>query len=118
MGFETVGVFSSNGSTIIVKPFVYVDTNVAKCVINIKALKSVISAISNVRNKDANRWAQNRNGLRSIQIFDCISRKKPTGVSCTTCWTRKRVFIYSINRFKNPTKCSALRIFPGTASAN
>lgn len=30
MGFDTVGVLSSKGSTIIVKPFVYVDTKVAK----------------------------------------------------------------------------------------
>lgn len=33
MGFATVGVLSSNGSIIIVKPFVYVLTNVAKWVI-------------------------------------------------------------------------------------
>lgn len=32
-GFATVGVFSSNGSMITVKPFVYVETSVAKYVI-------------------------------------------------------------------------------------
>lgn len=33
MGFDTVGVLSSKGSTMIVNPLVYVDTSVAKCVI-------------------------------------------------------------------------------------
>lgn len=31
IGFITVGVFSSNGSTITVNPFVYVEISVAKC---------------------------------------------------------------------------------------
>lgn len=31
IGFATVGVLSSNGSTITVNPFVYVEINVAKC---------------------------------------------------------------------------------------
>jgi len=54
IGLDTVGVLSSNGSTIMVNPFVYVATNVAKCVISISGEKSVRSAISNVRNSDAN----------------------------------------------------------------
>lgn len=33
IGLETVGVLSSKGSIMIVKPFVYVETRVAKCVI-------------------------------------------------------------------------------------
>lgn len=33
IGFATVGVLSSNGSIITVNPFVYVEINVAKCVI-------------------------------------------------------------------------------------
>ena len=54
IGFDTVGVLSSNGSTIMVNPFVYVATNVAKCVISISSEKSVRSAISSVCNIDAN----------------------------------------------------------------
>lgn len=33
MGFDTVGVLSSKGSTMMVNPLVYVETSVAKCVI-------------------------------------------------------------------------------------
>lgn len=80
-------------------------------------LKSVRSEISNVFNKEDKRSAQNLNGFRSIQILDWISLKKPDGVSCTTCWTLNLVFKYSINRFKNETKCSAFLMFPGTTSA-
>lgn len=68
-GFKTVGVLSSNGSTIIVNPFVYVETNVAKCVIKVSGEKSVRSVISIVLKSDANRSAQNRKGFRSIETF-------------------------------------------------
>lgn len=115
-GFKTVGVLSSNGSTIIVNPFVYVETNVAKCVIKVSGEKSVRSVISIVLKSDAKRSAQNRKGFRSIETFVCISLKNAAGDSCTTCCTRKRVFKYSINLFKKLTKCSAFLIFPGTAS--
>lgn len=80
-----VGVLSSNGSTIIVKPCVYVETNVARCVTRIIGEKSVKSIISIVRNRDVNLVAQNRNGLRSIATFSWRSRKNAAGDSCTTC---------------------------------
>ena len=48
IGFETVGVLSSNGSIIIVNPCVYVDTKVAKCVMTVSPPKSFKSVISNV----------------------------------------------------------------------
>lgn len=69
IGFKTVGVLSSNGSTMIVNPSVYVETSVARCVTRIIGEKSVISVISIVRKRDANRWAQNRNGFRSMDTF-------------------------------------------------
>lgn len=117
IGFNTVGVLSSNGSTIIVKPCVYVETNVARCVTRIIGEKSVRSVISIVRKRDANLCAQNRNGFRSIATFAWISLRNAAGDSCITCWTRKRVFKYSTNRFKKLTKCSAFLMLPGTTSA-
>lgn len=116
IGFKTLGVLSSNGSTIIVNPFVYVETNVARCVTNIIGEKSVKSVISIVRKREANRSAQNLNGLRSIETFVWTSLKNAAGDSWTTCCTRKRVFKYSTNRFKKLTKCSAFLILPGTTS--
>ena len=59
MGFETVGDFSSKGSIMIVNPLVYVDTNVANCVMRTSGEKSDRSAISRVLIKDANLSAQN-----------------------------------------------------------
>lgn len=117
IGFNTVGVLSSNGSTIIVKPCVYVETNVARCVTRIIGEKSVRSVISIVRKRDDNLCAQNRNGFRSIATFAWISLRNAAGDSCTTCWTRKRVFKYSTNRFRKLTKCSAFLMLPGTTSA-
>lgn len=116
IGLETVGVLSSNGSTIIVNPLVYVETRVARCVIKIIGLKSVKSDISNVLNKEASLSAQNFNGLRSMHTLVCTSFRNPAGDSCTTCCTRSLVLRYSINRFKKLIKCSAFRIFPGTTS--
>lgn len=116
IGFKTVGVLSSNGSTIIVNPCVYVETRVARCVTRIIGEKSVMSVISIVRNRDASRWAQNRNGFRSIETLAWMSLRNVAGDSCTTCWTRSRVFRYSTNRFKKLTKCSAFRMLPGTTS--
>lgn len=116
-GFKTVGVLSSNGSTMIVNPCVYVETNVARCVTRMIGEKSVMSVISMVRKRDANRWAQNRNGFRSMETFAWMSRRNVAGDSCTTCWTRRRVFRYSTNRFRKLTKCSAFRMLPGTTSA-
>lgn len=116
IGFKTVGVLSSNGSTMIVNPSVYVETKVARCVTRIIGEKSVISVISIVRKRDANRWAQNSNGFRSIETFAWMSLKKAVGDSCTTCWTRRRAFKYSTNRFRKETKCSAFRMAPGTTS--
>ncbi|KAH3856993.1 hypothetical protein DPMN_099590 [Dreissena polymorpha] len=51
-----------------------------------------------------------------MQTFWAQSLRKEGGVSDTTCWTLIRVFRYSQNRRMNDTKCSALRMFPGTAS--
>jgi hypothetical protein len=85
IGFKIVGVLSSNGSTMIVKPCVYVETNVAKCVNRIIGEKSVKSIISIVCNRDDNLVAQNRKGLCSIATFVWISRKNAVGDSCTTC---------------------------------
>lgn len=63
MGLLTVGDFSSNGSIIIVKPLVYVDTSVAKCDINTRGEKSDKSEISRVFINEAKRSAQNlKNG--------------------------------------------------------
>lgn len=115
-GFKTVGVLSSNGSTIIVKPCVYVETNVARCVTKIIGEKSVRSVISIVRKRDASLWAQNRKGFRSIATFAWMSFRNAAGDSWTTCWTRRRVFKYSTNRFRKLTKCSAFLILPGTTS--
>ena len=39
------------------------------------------------------------------------------GLSWTTCWTLNLVFKYSKNLLRKETKCSAVRMFPGTASA-
>lgn len=116
-GFKTVGVLSSNGSTMIVKPCVYVESNVARCVTRMIGEKSVRSVISIVRKRDTNLWAQNRSGFLSMATFAWISLRNAAGDSCTTCWTRKRVFKYSTNRFRKLTKCSAFLMLPGTTSA-
>jgi hypothetical protein len=55
-------------------------------------------------------------GLRSMHTFWYTSLRKLAGDSSTTCCTRSRVFRYSTNLFRNPTKCSAVRMLPGTAS--
>lgn len=55
-------------------------------------------------------------GLRSMQTLSKISLRNCGVLSCTTCWTLRRDFRYSRNRLKKPTKCSAVRIVPGTAS--
>lgn len=47
----------------------------------VKEPYSVKSVISNVLNKLAKRSAQNRNGLRSIQIFEDTSLRNPAGDS-------------------------------------
>lgn len=117
IGFDTVGVLSSNGSTIIVNPFVYVDTRVAKWVIRITGLKSVKSEISKVRKSEANLSAQNLKGFLSMQTFVWTSFKNPAGDSCTTCCTLKRVLRYSMKRFRKLMKCSAFLMLPGTTSA-
>lgn len=56
------------------------------------------------------------NGFRSMQTFCETSFKKPAGDSWTTCWTRRRVFKYSVKRLRKAIKCSALLILPGTTS--
>lgn len=116
IGFETVGVLSSNGSTIMVNPLVYVATNVASWVILVKALKSVILEISRVRKSEASLSAQNRRGFRSIHTFWKTSFRKLAGDSWTTYWTLRRVLMYSTNLLRKPTKCSAVRMLPGTTS--
>lgn len=58
-----------------------------------------------------------RRGLRSMQTFSKMSLRNWGALSCTTCWIRSRDFRYSKKRFMKPTKCSAVRILPGTASA-
>ena len=52
-----------------------------------------------------------------MQTFCKQSFKKEAELSWTTCSTLKRVLKYSTNLFIKATKCSALRILPGTASA-
>jgi hypothetical protein len=59
MGFGMVGVLSSKGSTMMTKPLVYEDTKVAKWAISVRVEKSVWSAISIVRSREANLSAQN-----------------------------------------------------------
>jgi hypothetical protein len=54
-----VGDFSSNGSMMTVKPFVYVEINVAKWDISTSDDKSEMSGISRVLIKHARRSAQN-----------------------------------------------------------
>lgn len=72
MGLLTVGDFSSKGSIIIVKPFVYVDTNVAKWDIKTNGEKSERSDISNVFINEANRSAQNLKVQNSIRWLHWI----------------------------------------------
>lgn len=55
-------------------------------------------------------------GFLSIHTFWAQSLRKEGGLSDTTCWTRNLIFMYSRNRFTNPRKCSAVLMFPGTAS--
>lgn len=55
-------------------------------------------------------------GLRSMQTFSKMSLRNCGALSCTTCWTLRRDFRYSRKRLMKPTKCSAVRIEPGTAS--
>lgn len=62
---------------IIVNPFVYVDTSVAKCVINVSDAKFCGSGISNVRIRDDSLDAQKRKGLRSMHTRDATSFRKP-----------------------------------------
>lgn len=53
----------------------------ARCVIRVRGLKSVLSAISRVRSNDPRRSAQNLRGLRSMHTLDCKSFKNPAGDS-------------------------------------
>lgn len=55
-------------------------------------------------------------GLRSMQTLSKMSLRNCGALSCTTCCTRRRDFRYSRKRFRKPTKCSAVRMEPGTAS--
>lgn len=55
-------------------------------------------------------------GFRSMQTLSNMSLRNCGVLSCTTCWTLRRDFRYSRNRLRKPTKCSAVRIVPGTAS--
>ncbi len=55
-------------------------------------------------------------GLRSMQTFSKMSLRNWGALSWTTWWIRKRAFRYSRKRFIKPTKCSAVRMLPGTAS--
>lgn len=55
-------------------------------------------------------------GLRSMQTFSKMSLRNWGVLSWTTCWTLRRDFRYSRNRFRKPTKCSAVLMVPGTAS--
>jgi hypothetical protein len=57
-----------------------------------------------------------RRGFLSMQTFWETSLRKPAGDSRTTCCTRSLVFKYSTNLFRKPTKCSAVRMLPGTTS--
>ena len=55
-------------------------------------------------------------GLRSMQTFSKMSLRNCGVLSCTTWWTLRRDFRYSMKRLMKPTKCSAVRMVPGTAS--
>ena len=61
------------------------------------------------------KWT-NLSGFLSMQTVWLQCFKKEGGLSCTTCWTLSLVFKYSKNLFRNDTKCSAVRMLPGTAS--
>ena len=75
-GLMTLGVLSSEGSMMIVKPLVYVDTRVAKCEMTVKGEKSLACETSKVRIKLASRSAANRSGFRSMQTFLAISKRQ------------------------------------------
>ena len=62
------------------------------------------------------RSAQNRKGFRSIKVKSLIWVKNEGGVSDMVWVTFIRVLRYSINLLRKVTKCSARRMFPGTAS--
>lgn len=51
-----------------------------------------------------------------MQTFSKMSLRNCGVLSCTTWWTLRRDFRYSMKRLKKPTKCSAVRMVPGTAS--
>jgi hypothetical protein len=74
-------------------------------------------------------------GLRSIKVISLRCARNDWGVSATTCSTRRRVYAsappnwafqhilgltlrYSMKRLRKATKCSAFRMFPGTASSS
>lgn len=73
----TLGALSSDGSMMIVKPLVYVDTSVAKCETTTSGEKSVRSAISSVRISDdrrsaakLRRWFKEKISPFKFQRFD------------------------------------------------
>ena len=72
----TLGALSSDGSMMIVKPLVYVDTSVAKCETTTSGEKSVRSAISSVRISDdrrsaakLRRWFKEKNISIQVSTF-------------------------------------------------
>ena len=71
---------------------------------------------SRVRTSEVRRSAQKRSGFRSIKVSSRRWLRKEGGVSEMTCRTFIRVFRYSMKRLRKATKCSARRMFPGTAS--
>mmetsp|Transcript_1940 Transcript_1940/g.6338 ORF Transcript_1940/g.6338 Transcript_1940/m.6338 type:complete len:218 (+) Transcript_1940:867-1520(+) len=115
-GSGMFGYRSSYGSKMSAKPFSYVPTSVPKSATSDTALNSSVSTISSVFKSDVRRSWQNFNVLPSIAAVCDRCAKNAIGVSCSTCVALSRCFRYSTSRRMNATKCSALRMFPGTAS--
>lgn len=120
---------TSCGSIITEKPRAYVETRVANVVNLMTDEISETSANSKVRDKEAKRSAQKRNGFRSMYTRCLMSRRKAAGDSSKTVLERIRClkeknrrganfyFKYSMRRLKKFRNESAVRIVPGMASS-
>ncbi|KAG9954627.1 DNA repair helicase, partial [Aureobasidium melanogenum] len=81
-----------------------------------ESLFRMLQPSSRVLTNDVRRSAQKRKGFLSIKVSSLRCWRKDGGVSEMTCSTFMRVLRYSTKRLRKATKCSALRMFPGTAS--
>jgi len=66
--------------------------------------------------REDRRSAQKRSGFWSINVSSFKLSRNDSGVSEVTCIIRSRVFRNSTKRLRKAIKCSAFRMFPGTAS--